>query len=48
MDSDDASRIRERFWLRILAIGCALFWLGVALEWYLEKPLLHLIWEPSG
>lgn len=47
MNNENAAKNRERFWLRILALVCALYWLGVALEWYLEKPLLHLIWEPS-
>lgn len=33
----------ERGWIYVLAIGCALFWAGVAAETYTGRPLLELL-----
>ena len=45
MTIEEEARRRERFWLRVLAVGCALCWLGVAIEWYYDKPLISFIWK---
>lgn len=30
-------------WFLVIALGCVLFWIGVAVEWFSDTPLLVLI-----